>query len=467
MKDSPDIHRTLARQLRRLGIRDLERPPPPEAWRDLLAVISRTYASAEEDRYLLERSLDISSREMEELNENLRLSSETRVAAERDRLNSIVEALDDGLFVLDTDGVVQRLNGAAQRLLGADAEALIGTKVFDRFIFRGEGAPESADPASSLAAILRLRQSMRFDSSVLLREGRPPRELACTLSPLIAGDSCVGAVFVLHDMTAVRRSEMELRQLADALRTARDKALDANRAKSSFLANISHELRTPLNAIIGYSELISEEIEEFHDDSLDEAIGEDNRRIHQAADHLLHLINDVLDVSKIEAGKMQVEVIAFDVPELLAAVAAVIEPLMNQGGNQFFVRCAPEIREMRSDRTKLKQALFNLLSNAAKFTHEGVVRLDVTLETEDGERLIIFAVSDTGIGIPPEKLRDLFNAFMQVDASTSRKYGGTGLGLTITREFCRMLGGEVEVDSVLGEGSTFRIRLPLRPRAAT
>jgi signal transduction histidine kinase len=118
---------------------------------------------------------------------------------------------------------------------------------------------------------------------------------------------------------------------------------------------------------------------------------------------------------------------------------------------------------MRSDRIKLKQALFNLLSNAAKFTHEGVVRLDVTLETEDGAPLIIFAVSDTGIGIPPEKLRDLFNAFMQVDASTSRKYGGTGLGLTITREFCRMLGGDVEVDSKLDEGSTFRIRLPLQP----
>ncbi|MEZ4384171.1 MAG: ATP-binding protein [Nannocystaceae bacterium] len=465
MKDSPDIHRTLARQLRRLGIRDLDQAPPPEVWRDLLAMISRTYASAEEDRYLLERSLDISSREMEELNDNLRRSSETRVAVERDRLSSIVEALDDGLCVLNTSGVVQRLNGAAQRLLGVDAEAVVGTKIFDRFIFRGEGAKEIADPDLSLAAILRLGQSMRFDSSVLLRKGRPPRELACTLSPLIAGESCIGAVFLLHDMTAVRRSEMELRQLADALRTARDKALDANRAKSSFLANISHELRTPLNAIIGYSELISEEIEEFHDSSLDEAIGEDNRRIHQAADHLLHLINDVLDVSKIEAGKMQVEIIPFEVPELLAAVSAVIEPLMNQGGNQFSVACDPQVRELRSDRTKLKQALFNLLSNAAKFTHEGVVRLNVTLEARGGAPHVIFAVRDTGIGIPPEKLRDLFNAFTQVDASTSRVYGGTGLGLTITREFCRMLGGDVEVESVLGKGSVFRIRLPVEPPA--
>jgi len=459
VKDKPATHRTLARQLRRLGIRD-DAAPSQEVWSDLVAVLSRTYASAEEDRYLLERSLDISSREMEELYENLRRSSETRVAAERDRLNSIVEALDDGLFVLNLDGLPLRLNSAAQRLFGLSEAELLGEPILQRFILRGEGATEATGPEAALEAVHKHGQSLRFDSSSLLRPGRSARPVACSLTPLVTNEVIIGSVFLLHDMTAVRHSEMELRQLADALRTARDKALDASRTKSAFLANISHELRTPLNAIIGYSELIDEEVEELLDDELDKVIGEDNRRIHQAAEHLLHLINDVLDVSKIEAGKMSVEVIPFEVPELLAAVTAVIEPLMLQGDNRLIVDCDAAVRGMRSDRTKLKQALFNLLSNAAKFTHTGTVRLAVHPDEVHGEPWLIFEVIDTGIGIPPERLRDLFNAFTQVDASTSRVYGGTGLGLTITREFCRMLGGEVEVESTLGEGSTFRLRLP-------
>ncbi len=460
MKDKPNIHRTLARQLRRLGVHQHDDAAPKEVWQALLSVVSRTYSSAEEDRYLLERSLDISSREMEELYDNLRRSSETRVAAERDRLNSIVEALDDGLIVLDLEGLPLRLNGAALRLLGLPEAELLGQPLLDRFVLRSEGASDATPPGAAIEAVHRHGRSLRFDSSVLVREDRPSRPIACTLTPLIASGVVIGSVFLLHDMTAVRRSEMELRQLADALRAARDKALDANRAKSSFLANISHELRTPLNAIIGYSELIDEEVEELLDDDLDKVIGEDNRRIHQAADHLLHLINDVLDFSKIEAGKVSIERLTFEVPELLAAVASVIEPLMLPGDNRLLVTCDPAVELMHSDRTKIKQALFNLLSNAAKFTHNGTVRLEVHAERRADTDWVIFEVIDTGIGIPPEALVDLFNAFTQVDASTSRIYGGTGLGLTITREFCRMLGGDVEVQSTPDVGSTFRLRLP-------
>ncbi|MCA9638171.1 MAG: PAS domain-containing protein, partial [Myxococcales bacterium] len=368
-----------------------------------------------------------------------RASAETRVAAERDRLSSIVEALDDGLCVLDREGLIEGLNSAAIRLLGGTREALLGQALLPHLRLRGEGADEVCEASAALEAVIRHGHSLRFDSSELLRDDRPPQPVSCALSPLIANEATTGAVFLFRDMSAVRQSERDLRHLAEALRSARDRALDANRAKSAFLANMSHELRTPLNAIIGYSELIGEEADE---QGL-RMIAEDNKRIHQAATHLLQLINDILDVSKIEAGKMQVELLRFSVPELIEAVVAVIEPVIAKGSNYLRVRVDPAIDEMVSDRLKLKQSLFNLLSNAAKFTHDGTITLEVSEASDARGSWVLFAITDTGIGIAEERIADLFGAFTQADVSTSREYGGTGLGLTITREFCRMLGGEV------------------------
>ncbi|MEZ4449422.1 MAG: PAS domain-containing protein, partial [Nannocystaceae bacterium] len=253
MKSDDAIHRTLVRQLRRLGIVDPGRPPTAAEWGEVLAVVSRAYASAEEDRYLLERSLDISSREMEALNEHLRLSSETRVAAERDRLRSIIEALDDGLCVVDGEGKVTGLSGAGQRMLGVDEAAVLGEFFLDRLRLRGDDVSDEVDPRSALQAVLKIGHAVRYDNSDLLREGRPPLPVSAALSPLVIGKRSAGCVVVFRDMSAIRRSEIELRQLNDALVEARDRALDASRAKTSFLANMSHELRTPLNAIIGYS----------------------------------------------------------------------------------------------------------------------------------------------------------------------------------------------------------------------
>jgi signal transduction histidine kinase/CheY-like chemotaxis protein len=248
-----------------------------------------------------------------------------------------------------------------------------------------------------------------------------------------------------------------VRQRTAELAAARDEAVRASQTKSDFLASMSHELRTPLNAIIGYSEMLLEESDEL----LRPELRPDLEKIRGAGKHLLSLINDILDLSKIEAGKMNVFVESFDVVTLLADVRATIEPLVAKNGNTFEVRCGADLGTLHSDQTKVRQILFNLLSNAAKFTRMGRVTLAAARPTRgDGDRLE-FEVSDTGIGMTPEQVVGLFKPFSQADASTTRYFGGTGLGLAITQHFCRMLGGDVTVESEYGKGSTFTITLPV------
>ena len=252
-------------------------------------------------------------------------------------------------------------------------------------------------------------------------------------------------VEVMTDVTATRRREADLER-------ARDEAEHANRVKSEFLANMSHELRTPLNAIIGYSQILSE-------DAVDEgntAMVDDLRKIEGAGKHLLGLINDVLDLSKIEAGKMDVFIELVDLEGLANDVRLMVEPLASANGNTLRIEGASEVGKMACDVTKLKQSLLNLLSNACKFTTAGQVGL--TIRRQPGS--VVFAVSDTGIGIPLDKQQSLFEAFHQVDSSTTRRYGGTGLGLAITRSFARTLGGDVSLHSEEGRGSVFTIVLP-------
>jgi GAF domain-containing protein/CheY-like chemotaxis protein len=234
----------------------------------------------------------------------------------------------------------------------------------------------------------------------------------------------------------------------------------ASRHKSEFLANMSHELRTPLNAIIGYSEMLEEEAHDQHAESF----VPDLQKIHAAGKHLLELINAVLDLSKIEAGKMELYLETFEIVPLVRDVAAVLEPLAQKNANRLAVRCAPHVGAMRADLTKLRQALFNLLSNACKFTERGAVSLAVTREAAPDGEAIVFAVSDTGIGMTPEQTARLFEEFGQADATTTRRYGGTGLGLALSRRLCRMMGGDISVASEPGRGSTFTIRLPAEVR---
>ena len=240
---------------------------------------------------------------------------------------------------------------------------------------------------------------------------------------------------------------------------ARDAALQASRAKSDFLANMSHELRTPLNAIIGYGEMLQEEV---RDNEHDEYLS-DLERIVASGRHLLGLINDVLDLSKIEAGKMEVHVEAFDLDEFARDIEGTITPLVRKNSNTIEVRCGSQLGSMRSDATKVRQVLFNILSNASKFTRDGVITLELEREAVPaGEDWITFRIRDTGIGMTPEQLGRVFEAFSQAEETTARDYGGTGLGLAITRQFCEILGGSIRCESEPGVGSMFEVRLPDR-----
>jgi signal transduction histidine kinase/CheY-like chemotaxis protein/ligand-binding sensor domain-containing protein len=273
---------------------------------------------------------------------------------------------------------------------------------------------------------------------------------------------------LLVEEQKARESAERARQSAEE---AREAAELANKAKSAFLANMSHELRTPMNAIIGYSEMLQEEAQDMGD----EAYIPDLQKIHGAGKHLLGLINDILDLSKVEAGKMTLYLEEFDVPKMVSEVAATVQPLVAKNGNTLVIECPPDTGVMRADVTKVRQTLFNLLSNASKFTEKGTIRLMVSYQssvisgqsvsepgalTTDYCPLITFSVTDTGIGMTPEQMSRLFQAFEQADASTTKKFGGTGLGLAISRKFCQMMGGDITVESEPGKGTTFTVTLP-------
>ncbi len=259
----------------------------------------------------------------------------------------------------------------------------------------------------------------------------------------------------------MERHEKDLTEVNTQLRQSQEQALAATEAKSQFLANMSHELRTPLNAIIGYSEMLEEEAT---DSGNTDAIP-DLKKINGAGKHLLALINDILDLSKIEAGKMELYLETFDLKNMLEDVVATTRLLVQKKSNQLEVNFAPDLGAMRADLTKVRQGLFNLLSNASKFTEHGTITLHAAREPGNGDvGWIVLSVKDTGIGMTRAQLGRMFQAFSQADASTVRKYGGTGLGLAITRHFCRMMGGDVTVASESGKGSTFTIRLPAEVR---
>jgi signal transduction histidine kinase/DNA-binding response OmpR family regulator len=284
------------------------------------------------------------------------------------------------------------------------------------------------------------------------------RSLSLLLSAVLAPLTFVVAISYIARVigAALDRAESERLRALDEMRRARDLAEKHDQAKSQFLANMSHELRTPLTAIIGYSEILQEDVQENGQQEL----LSDLKQIESQGKHLLTLINDMLDMSKIEADKMQLCLESFDLTTFIRELAAAVQPLAVKNHNDLLLKVADDLGTMHSDVTRLRQCLLNLLTNATKFTENGVVSLTVTRHDSPGEKWFVFKVTDTGIGMTPEEMQKLFQAFTQADVSTTRRYGGTGLGLAITRRLCQLLGGDIDVKSSKGLGSTFVMRLP-------
>ncbi len=375
--------------------------------------------------------------QMEEKNEEL-VRSQGELRRQKEYSEALVLNSPIAIATMDSDRKVRSWNPAAEELFGYTREEAVGTGIYDLISTsqgmqdEGAGFMQRIDSEGRVGAVT---QRNRKDGTLV--------DVDLLSVPVKMGEEQATTYLAMyHDITELERS----RQQAEA----------ANRAKSTFLANMSHELRTPLNAIIGYSEMLHEDAEDLGQ----EEFIPDLEKINSAGKHLLGLINAVLDLSKIEAGKMDLYLETFDIAGMIEDTAAVVQPLVLKNGNELKIYCPETIGSMRADLTKVRQAVFNLLSNASKFTKEGTISLKVARESENGDDRITLDVGDTGIGMTPEQLGKLFEEFSQADASTTRNYGGTGLGLALSRRLCRMMGGDITVESVQGEGSTFTIELP-------
>lgn len=297
-----------------------------------------------------------------------------------------------------------------------------------------------------------------------------------SLSPFDAAHrglrSANATVLMLNESLDERkRIELEIRRMNDELRTARDTAVQASRAKSAFLANMSHELRTPLNAIIGYAEMLQDEAHDIGSDATATDLG----KIQGAARHLLDLINEILDFAKIEAGKVKVHMQTVDLSSLVREAVATVQTLAEKNRNCLLSQVEPGLEWMRADETKLRQVMFNLLSNACKFTTDGQIHVTVRREPAsapdslptapaNAQGWIMFQVCDTGVGMSPDQMLHLFEEFYQAHTHPGcPDYGGTGLGLAISRRYVEMMGGNIRAESDNGHGSTFTIRLPDMP----
>jgi PAS domain S-box-containing protein len=368
-------------------------------------------------------------------------------ADERQRL--VLDSAGEGIFGLDIEGRVSFCNRGAADMLGYGTDELLGASMHQAVHYaHADGAVYDED-ACPMRETFRNGVTRQIDGEVLWRKDGTAFPVEYTATPISNDGSLVGAVVVFRDITERKRTEQELKD-------AKEEADAANQAKSSFLANMSHELRTPMNAILGYSEMLMDEAE----DTGQEDFIPDLKKIHQAGSHLLALINDILDLSKVESGKMEAYAEDINIDSLIDDVSATAHPLMEKNNNTLSIERVNELGNAHQDMTKLRQVMFNLLSNAAKFTHEGTITMHVNRARQGDTDWLTFAVSDTGIGIAEDKLDHVFDEFTQADGSTTRDYGGTGLGLAISRRFCELLGGDLTVDSVVGEGSTFTIYIP-------
>ncbi len=414
MSDYDSFHPLLNAKLTALGL-SADEPPSPQMWRKFLEEADDIFAERARGALILDRNFD-----------------------------EMIRHAADGFMIHDTRGRIIDVNEAACEMLGYSREELNSMVVAD---FEMELKPGAIWDDMTTDQVFTVEGThLRKDGSTYPVETRVG-------AFMVDGQKVI--LGLCRNITERKEAERELQKLNKELEVARDEAVMASRTKSTFLANMSHELRTPLNAVIGYSEFLIEEMEEQGD----ERFVEDQRRIRKAGHHLLSLINNILDLSKVEAGKVDLEISEFSVSEIVGDIEETIKPLAANNHNEIAVECAGDEITMVSDVTKVRQILLNLLGNACKFTSEGTVSLRA--EGVDDCTKVRFSVIDTGVGMTEEELALVFDAFRQADASTTRKFGGTGLGLAITKQYCRLLGGTIDVESTPGEGTTFSVLLPV------
>jgi PAS domain S-box-containing protein len=350
----------------------------------------------------------------------------------------VIETMSDAVIVLDRHGRVTNANPAAGHLVGRAPAELLGKTAQDFEAHHGDWLELCG-------------RSQATSAEIALGQGAEARHYALNCAPIYDRKRReLGQLIVLRDITAQKQATVALQQ-------ATEQAAIASQAQSVFLATMSHELRTPLTTILGYSDLLQLKAQELGLHQL----GADIERIQMAATYLLTLLGSILDLAAIEAGNLPLNQELFDVPEQVALIQRMLQPLFDQHRNRLVIACPADLGSLHADLTKLRQILFNLLSNAAKFTRDGLVILAVErLPADQTSSRIQFTVRDTGIGMTPAQLQTLFQPFTQADVAIHRSYGGSGLGLAICRQFCQLMGGEISVRSTFGQGTTFTVVLP-------
>lgn len=390
------------------------------------------------------------------------LDTHTRTLARSERrYRSLLDTAGSAIITMAADGRIKEWNREAERIYGWPREEALEKDYIKLCIAR----PNQRRTASELASV-RKGHLLREVKHEIQARGGAKRVLLWNVDRLRDDDqSSTGTIAIGQDITDRIRSRAQLDHSAKEferknreLTAAKDTAEAANRAKSTFLANMSHELRTPLNAIIGYSDMLKEDQEDRgHTEMIP-----DLTRIWSAGKHLLRLINDILDLSKIEAGKMSLILESFNLAELIEDAVTTISPLATRTGNSVEVHCSDDLGIVTADRTRVRQVFLNLLSNACKFTEQDTITMTANRILKEDIQHVVIAVSDNGIGMTADQLKNLFQPFSQADDSSTRRYEGTGLGLAISRRFCQMMGGDITVMSDYGKGSTFTMLLPAK-----
>lgn len=444
-----NLHASLKRQLRRLGLSEETPPQDQQQWHALLQRLHTSFSDTDEERYMLERSLKVSSDEMQRLYSVLRQKSDSALIAERNKLLSVLNSLTDGVIEIDLMGKIIFLNPTAQECFHANHSAFEGESLLQYLQVHTPNSKQVFN-SSNIHTWLSKGELLRDDEALLLQgDHKHPVPISCILSPIRGQMGITSYVALFRDMRKQKESEQELR-------LAKEQAEEAVKAKSDFLATMSHEIRTPLNGVIGMANLLA-------DTHLDTEQANFVINLTRSADILLSLINDILDFSKIEAGKLQLESTAFNPIQLIEDIRNLFQPLCQQKGLQYIEAIDHNLPTMVSgDINRLRQVLINLVGNAIKFTANGDITLSVSVsDTEPENTYLYFAVTDTGIGISTEAQQKLFQAFTQADSSTTRKFGGTGLGLSISQKLIHFMQGKLSVSSELGKGSRFYFTIPL------